>query len=195
MVGVVLTMPLIVLNLLERLVGRSELLYTFCAHAVALVPGFIGTYVRGAFYWSALEACSWQVHVGFGTVITHRGARLADFVSTGLYCVIGHAAIAESVRLASRVSIPSGKRQHLDESGRMDGNTRFETVAIGARSWIGEGAVVMANIGRSSIVSAGAIVFKDMPDHAVVSGNPATVLRQLDADQSVQSQGRGSCAE
>ena len=47
---------------------------------------------------------------------------------------------------------------------------------------IGAGAVILPGItvGERAMVGAGAVVTKDVPDHAVVVGNPARVVRMLD---------------
>ena len=36
------------------------------------------------------------------------------------------------------------------------------------------------NIGKNSIVAAGAVVVKDVPDNVVVGGNPANIIKELD---------------
>ena len=83
-------------------------------------------------------------------------------------------------RLASRVSIPSGKRQHLDEQGGIShGETVFTQVRIGADCWLGEGAIVLDDIGEASIVAAGAVVGHAMPGGVLIGGNPAKVIRAL----------------
>lgn len=53
------------------------------------------------------------------------------------------------------------------------------TVRRGAS--IGAGAVILpgVTIGRHAMVGAGAVVTKDVPDYAVVTGNPARILRML----------------
>ena len=38
-------------------------------------------------------------------------------------------------------------------------------------------------IGENAVVGAGAVVTKDVPDNAVVVGNPAKIIRYLDADK------------
>lgn len=35
-------------------------------------------------------------------------------------------------------------------------------------------------MGRNAIVAAGAVVSKDVPDYAIVAGNPACVVKQRD---------------
>jgi acetyltransferase-like isoleucine patch superfamily enzyme len=95
--------------------------------------------------------------------------------------VLGHVNIGADVRLASRVSIPSGRRQHLDDSGALSDGTRFDSVTIGEHCWVGEGAIVLADVGARSIVGAGAVVTRAMPGNTLVSGNPAVAVRELPA--------------
>jgi serine acetyltransferase len=53
-------------------------------------------------------------------------------------------------------------------------------VRIGAGTWLGTGAVILpgAVIGRNVVVAAGAVVRGKVPDHAVVGGVPAKVIRE-----------------
>ncbi|MEP3347015.1 MAG: acyltransferase [Litoreibacter sp.] len=54
-------------------------------------------------------------------------------------------------------------------------HTRIEPHCfVGARSMILPGV----RIGRGSIVAAGAIVTKDVPEYCIVAGNPAQIIRQ-----------------
>ena len=48
--------------------------------------------------------------------------------------------------------------------------------------WIGDSAIVGkgVTIGENSIVAAGAVVVKDVPDNVVVGGNPAKIIKELD---------------
>ena len=50
---------------------------------------------------------------------------------------------------------------------------------IGNDVWFGQGAKVMpgATIGNGVIVGAGAVVVGDIPDYAIIGGNPAKVIR------------------
>lgn len=46
---------------------------------------------------------------------------------------------------------------------------------------IGSGATILSNlvIGECAVVGAGSVVTHDVPDHSIVAGNPARLLRQL----------------
>lgn len=50
---------------------------------------------------------------------------------------------------------------------------------IGKRSFIGLNAIIMPGItiGEESIVGAGAVVTRDVPDHVMVAGNPARIIK------------------
>lgn len=57
---------------------------------------------------------------------------------------------------------------------------RTDPVEIGPGCWLGTGAVILpgARLGRNVVVAAGAVVRGEVPDHAVVAGAPARVVRR-----------------
>jgi acetyltransferase-like isoleucine patch superfamily enzyme len=180
--AVLVVWPLWLMAWLERRLGPGEEVFLFGAQLLALMPGLPGAFLRSAYYVGTLERCHWEVRVGFGSIFVKRAASLARHASMGNYCVIGNADIGEGVMIGSRVSVPSGKRQHFDESGRLSAEAgNFDRIRIGARSWIGEGAIVMADVGAQSVVGAGAVIVSAVPGSSLVSGNPARVLRELDS--------------
>lgn len=179
-VAALLVSPLILAAMLERSSFKREGVFVGISQFLSLLPGTVGVYLRAAFYWATLQRCHWEIHVGFGSFFTHRGATLGKNASMGAYCVIGHADIGPAVMMASRISIPSGKRQHFDDLGRISADPRFDRVAIGPRTWVGEGATVMADVGQDCIVCAGAVVTNPMPDRALIGGNPARLLKCLE---------------
>ncbi|MFJ6752651.1 MULTISPECIES: acyltransferase [unclassified Streptomyces] len=65
---------------------------------------------------------------------------------------------------------------------------RTEPVSIGSGSWIGTGAVILpgARLGRNVVVAAGAVVRGEVPDHAVVAGAPARIVRSWDPEAGWQ---------
>ena len=53
---------------------------------------------------------------------------------------------------------------------------------IGNNVYIGAGALIMnpVKIGNNVTIGAGAVVTKDIPDNAVVAGNPAKIIKIKD---------------
>jgi maltose O-acetyltransferase len=74
----------------------------------------------------------------------------------------------------------------LDASERVEGPEYGEPVTVGDDVWIGGRAVLNpgVTVGDEAVVGSGAVVTEDVPAGAVVRGNPATVVKELDADYS-----------
>lgn len=55
-------------------------------------------------------------------------------------------------------------------------------VTIEDNVWIGAGAIILpgVTIGKNSVIGAGSVVTKDIPDNVVAVGNPCKVLREID---------------
>ncbi len=184
-----LVSPLIALARAERALGGGEHFFVAGGQCLALLPGRTGSFLRLGYYRFTLRACSADAIVGFGSYFSHSRASVGRNVSIGAYCVLGMADIGDEVMVASRVSIPSGKRQHLDEHGQITRDSHFESVRIGRSSWVGEGAIVLASVGEGCIVSAGAVVLKEFPPRSLIGGNPAKLVRELEAAAAGPSQG------
>jgi virginiamycin A acetyltransferase len=147
---------------------------------LALLPGILGRYLRRAFLAWTIEECHASADIGFGTTFSKSGARIGSKVYVGAYCSIGLATIEPDVTIASGVYITSGARQHgsddLTKPIREQPGVN-QRVRIGAGSWIGSHAVVMADIGNGTIVAAGAVVNQSVGEFLVVGGVPARVLK------------------
>jgi acetyltransferase-like isoleucine patch superfamily enzyme len=64
---------------------------------------------------------------------------------------------------------------HLSPASVLCGGVR-----VGARAWIGAGAVVIqgVEIGDDAVVGAGAVVIRDVAAGSTVAGNPARLVRR-----------------
>lgn len=160
-----------------RWLGTEEV-FSFSAKLLSLIPGRLGQYSRAAFYKMTLAECHYDLMVGFCSYFAHPTARVGRRVGTGSFSIIGTVDIDDDVMIASRVSIMSGKYQHLDPDAtdQRSKSPKYERVRIGSGSWLGEGCIVMASIGSRCIVSAGSVVTKPMPDAMTAIGNPARFL-------------------
>ncbi len=162
----------------SAVVGRDRALEG-STQALSLFPGILGQYLRRAFLARALDHCDRTATIEFGTVFSKAGARIDARAYVGPGCCLGLVHIEHDVLLAPGVHVPSGGRLH----GTSDVATPIRDqpgirrlVRIGAGSWIGSAAIVMADVGRDSVVGAGAVVTKPVPDRVVVAGVPARVV-------------------
>jgi virginiamycin A acetyltransferase len=164
----------------SALLGRDRALQG-SSQALSIVPGVFGQYLRRAFYCRVLDECHPSVTIEFGVLLSKAAVRLERNVYIGPRCDLGHVHLEHDVLLASGVFIPSGPDTHgtalLDRPIReQPGHLR--TVRIGAGSWIGSAAIVMADVGRDSVVAAGAVVTEPVPDRVIAAGVPARVVRE-----------------
>jgi len=58
-----------------------------------------------------------------------------------------------------------------------------ETIRVGRRASIGSNATIVGSvtIGEEAMVGAGSVVTKDVPPRTIVAGNPARIIRKMDA--------------
>jgi acetyltransferase-like isoleucine patch superfamily enzyme len=152
--------------------------------ALALLPGLFGQNVRRAFLVRALDSCDRSATIEFGTIFSSAGARIDAYAYIGPHCHLGLVHIERDVLIAGGVHIPSGPDTH----GIVDLTTpireqagRRRMVRIGAGSWIGSAAIVMADVGRDTVVGAGSVVTRPLPDRALAAGVPAKTIRFRDA--------------
>jgi virginiamycin A acetyltransferase len=183
-VATMLVLPAIAsFRLRSRLMGKDRALEG-STQALAWLPGLTGQYLRRAFLRRTLAYCDPTATIEFGTVFSQAGARIDAHVYIGPRCHIGLVHVERDVLIAAGVHIPSGGATHdfsdLSVPIRLQPHHR-SMVRIGAGSWIGSAAVVMADIGRDTVVGAGSVVTRPLPDFAVAAGSPARVLRSRTA--------------
>ncbi len=120
-------------------------------------------------YFTAIHkntTVSFLSNVDFGTVVMGNAVINAN-TNIGKHCIINTSAVIEhDCKLADFV--------HVSPNATITGN-----VTIGEGTHVGAGAVVIPNIkiGKWATIGAGAVVTKDIPDYAVVVGNPAQTIK------------------
>ena len=104
----------------------------------------------------------------------------------GLRCtVIGPVEIGNDVLLAQNIVLSGQNHGYEDiNTSIREQKSITKKITIKDRAWIGANAVVVAGvtIGTHSIVAAGSVVTKDVPDFCIVGGNPAKIIRQYSHD-------------
>lgn len=151
---------------------------------LSIIPGLIGDYLRAEFYRLTLARCGAELQISFGTLFSSPAATIGDNVYIGAYCVIGKADIGSDVLLGSNVHLLSGQRQHgtadLETAIRLQPGEPAR-IRVGRDTWIGNGAIVMANVGSKCVIGAGSVVASELPDLAIAAGNPARILKMRGA--------------
>lgn len=148
----------------------------------------IANYFRTKFFF--LIKAPWvkyhgMVRIPWSTYIwsPHHDISIGDQVQFGPDCFLQcDISFANNILVASRVSFV-GRDDHkikvigknIWDSGRGDSYKTF----IENDVWIGHGAIIIAgvNIGRGSVIAAGAVVTKDIHPYSIVGGNPARVIK------------------
>ena len=97
-------------------------------------------------------------------IVAHRSVAIGDDVITGPHCYI-----TDQNHVYADPDVPI-KQQWPAE----------DPVEIGSGSWLGAGAIVLpgTRLGRNTVVGAGSVVRGEFPDHAVLVGSPAKVVRR-----------------
>lgn len=91
--------------------------------------------------------------------------------------------IGEKVSFGMNVLVITGTHEEGGPDNRAGGAFHASPVTIGDGAWIGAASVILpgVTIGAGAIVGAASLVMKDVPPNTVVMGNPARVVRRLDA--------------
>lgn len=179
---IVVTPSVLSWQLRSRIMGPDRAIEG-STQAWALVPGLIGQYLRRAFLSRTLAECARTATIEFGTIFSSASASIGDRAYIGPRCHLGWAIIERNALLAAGVHVPSGAKTHgIDDltTAIRDQPMTKTAVRIGAGAWIGSAAIVMADIGRDSVIAAGAVVTRPIPDMSIAGGVPARVLRHRD---------------
>lgn len=124
-----------------------------------------------------VDYCS-SVKIGKNVVIRPNTMLFAN--KTTIIDIQDHVMIASGVHIYtdnhqfSRTDIPILEQEHY----------QYMDVIIKSGAWIGANAIILTGVtvGLNSVVGAGSVVTKDIPDYSVAVGNPAKVIRSLRAN-------------
>lgn len=183
-VAIVLVLPcFLTWKLRAGLMGRDRALEG-SSELLSLLPGLAGCYLRAAFYSLTLKSCHRSARICFGVLLSKADATIEENVYVGPRCQLGWVMLERDVLLAPGVHIPSGPHTHGTadpEKPIREQAGQSRCVRIGAGSWIGANAVVMADVGANCVVGAGSIVTRPLPDGVIAVGSPARVIQQRGA--------------
>ena len=117
-----------------------------------------------------------NVKVGDNTVINHSGV----FLDTNEINIGKHALIGPKSGLYGAI-------HPFDVEARNEGIEKAKTINIGDGAWLGGKVTIVpgVSIGKHSVIGAGSVVTKDIPDDVVAVGNPCRVIRKITEDDKI----------
>lgn len=100
----------------------------------------------------------------------------------GIDCKIhGPVRIGDNVMMGPEVIIHTSGHsfERTDIPMRLQGRSAPKMVIIQDDVWIGQRAMIMpgVTVSQGSIIAAGSVVTKDVPEYAVIAGNPARIVK------------------
>lgn len=133
-----------------------------------------------------LYGCQIGDHTKIGTFVEiQKGATI------GKNCKISsHSFICEGVTIEDEVFIGHGVMfindkypRAVNRSGALQTESDWEVIPIVVKQGasVGSNSTIMCGItiGKGAIIGAGSVVVKDVPDAALVAGNPAKLIRKI----------------
>lgn len=174
-------LPPLILYWLLKVIFRNDSVFAGFSQVYSIIPGKIGEYCRTCFYVFTLKKCSMDVTITFGTIFPTPDVKIGSYVYIGANCIISQSCIADDVMLGSNVHVISGRMTHnfddIETPIRLQGG-QATTVNIGRNTWVGNSAIIMADLGTGCVIGAGSVVTKDISDYSVAVGNPAKVIKK-----------------
>lgn len=94
--------------------------------------------------------------------------------------------IERNVIIGPRVTIHTSNHRYGDHATMLpyDGYTHIKPVRIKKNTWIGSNVCICpgVTVGEGVVVAMGSVITKDVPDLAMVGGNPATIIKYRDKE-------------
>jgi len=130
-----------------------------------------GTAVLGYVHLVGPRDAARNLRVGTGTVIGP-GVTL---------CLDAPITIGKNVSLGPRAVLYTATHPLGAGSRRMLLDVSARPIVVDDGAWVGLGAIILCGVrvGRGSVVAAGAVVNRDVPDDVLVAGNPAEIVEDL----------------
>ena len=119
------------------------------------------------------------LHANWGGHHVHFGSGI--YANSNLTLVDdGHIYVGDKVMFGPNVTIATANHP-IEPSLRSKGLQYNRDVHIEENVWIGSGVIIVpgVRIGKNSVIGAGSIVTKDIPENVVAVGNPCRVLREI----------------
>lgn len=123
-----------------------------------------------------------RVFIGSGMLISINKIEIGNDVMISWGCTIidndAHS-LEASKRMDDVINWKRGLEENMPGKYKDWSDVKSKPIKIKDKAWIGFNTIILkgVTIGEGAIVGAGSVVTKDVPDYAVVGGNPARILK------------------
>lgn len=167
--------------------GYWFLYYAFAYHLPGhKVPfwGKFSSHLRSYLLRKVFSDSHHFINVGRHAYFGHNRVKVGQRSGFGDYFHLQNASLTmgDYVMIGAHVTILGGGHRYekKDVPIAQQGNLPKTHLIIGNDVWIGNHVIILAHvshIGNGAVIGAGAVVTKDVPDYAVMAGNPARIIK------------------
>jgi len=128
--------------------------------------------------------CTWDIEANAELIVGNR----VSLNYRGIVSAATSVRIGDDTLVAGDVAIFDNTNHPVSPARRLAGApmmpSEIAAVEIGRNVWIGIGCIIMrgVTIGDNSVVAAGSVVTKSVPENTLVAGNPAVPIKKLADD-------------
>lgn len=146
---------------------------TRCYALKAMILNILGFKIsRSARFVSSLKVSGvCKLEVGEGSFVGHD------------VCLYGNGSflIGSNVDIGPQVKLLTGGHDLDLLPARAAGTGHTKNIIIENGAWVGACSVILpgVRVGKSSIIAAGSVVIRDVPEHSLFAGNPAVFKRKI----------------
>lgn len=157
-------------------------------------------FVRKKVLYSQLGSCGKNVWIGRWQSITPSNVFIGDNCSIGNGVILQSSSskiiIGNHIMFGPNVSIHGGNHR-IDILGRYMKSITLSEKRIGIDDadvvieddvWIGDNAIILkgVTVGKSSVIGAGTIIYKDVPPYSIVTGAKMDIKKRFTQEQILQ---------
>ena len=161
--------------------------YSFASFYSEKPVGFSLGYASGNYgHGTFTTGKNGEIHIGKFVVLQCTRIIANQSVSIGDHCMFSWGVVITDSWVNPETFAPSIRRRMLEDVAASDNRhlefTKPEPVRIEENVWVGFEAIILpgVHIGKGAVIGCKTLVSEDIPEYAVVVGNPSRIIRYLD---------------
>lgn len=135
-----------------------------------------------------------KIEIGEFTILNGSLFICGDHIVVGNHCMFAWGSVITDSWKNSFYFSPAQRRNLLrataySPSRQLPILSNSKPVVIEDNVWVGFDAIILPGVrlGHGSIIGSKSVVMEDVPPYCIVAGNPAKVIRKLDADDTADA--------